>query len=272
MSRYWCEVSPPKGGYAKAKENLFDFLETEDFPTTYSEINKPIGNISEVPNNEHSSISIIPIDTISAAIAKHKENPSARICILNFADYKFPGGTFIVQDIPPAQEEAICYCSNLYQEISKYQTSWYTSHQKTLNKGLYTNESILSKNISVVASAPGILFSREECFQIDVLTCAAPNLNYLSRNGQKNCTEAIAAQKDRVRYIMELLCGEQYDAIILGAFGCGVFHCNPDIISTAFAEFLKEHRHQMGEVIFAIPDEKSANFISFVKNFKQILL
>ena len=107
MSRYWCEVSSPKEGYEKAKENLFDFLESENFPTTYSEINKPIGNISEVPNNEHSSVSIIPIDTISAAIAKHKENPSARICILNFADYKFPGGTFIVQDIPPAQDEAI---------------------------------------------------------------------------------------------------------------------------------------------------------------------
>ena len=75
MSRYWCEVSSPKEGYEKAKENLFDFLESENFPATYSEINKPIGNISEVPNNEHSSISIIPIDTISAAIAKHKENP-----------------------------------------------------------------------------------------------------------------------------------------------------------------------------------------------------
>ena len=135
---------------------------------------------------------------------------------------------------------------------------------------MYTNESILSKNISVVASAPGILFSREECFQIDVLTCAAPNLNYLSRNGQNNCAEAIAAQKDRVRYVMELLCGEQYDAVILGAFGCGVFHCNPEIISKAFIEFLKENRSKMKDTVFAIPDENSTNFKIFVKNFSAV--
>ena len=270
MSRYWCEVSIPAGGYAKTKENLFDFLESENFPATYSEINKTIKDISEISDNEYSPISIIPIDTISAAIAKHKENPSARICILNFADYKFPGGTFIVQDIPPAQEEAICYCTNLYQEISKYLESWYTPHQKALNKGLYANESILSKNISVVASAPGVLLPKKECFQIDVLTCAAPNLNYLSRNGQRNCPEAIEAQKDRVRYVMELLCGEQYDAVILGAFGCGVFHCNPEIISKAFIEFLKENRSKMKDTVFAIPDENSTNFKIFVKNFSAV--
>ena len=270
MSRHWCEVSTPKGGYIKAKENLFGFLESENFPATYSEVNKTIGDISEIPNNEYAPISIIPIDTISAAIAKHKEDSSARICVLNFADYKFPGGTFIVQDIPPAQEEAICYCTNLYQEISKYLASWYKPHQKTLNKGLYANESILSKNISVVASAPGILLPKEECFQIDVLTCAAPNLNYLSRNGQKNCSEAIEAQKDRVRYVMELLCGEQYDAVILGAFGCGVFHCNPEIISKAFIDFLKENRYKMKDTVFAIPDENSTNFKVFVKNFSAV--
>lgn len=270
MSRYWCEVSVPAEEYAKVKENLFGFLESENFPATYSEINKAIKDISEVPDNEYSPISIIPIDTISAAIAKHKENPSAKICILNFADYKFPGGTFIVQDIPPAQEEAICYCTNLYQEISKYLTSWYTPHQKALNKGLYANESILSKNISVVASAPGVLFPKEDCFQIDVLTCAAPNLNYLSRNGQRNCTEAVEAQKDRVKYVMELLCGEQYDAVILGAFGCGVFHCNPEIISKAFIEFLKENRNKMKDTVFAIPDENSTNFKIFVKNFSAV--
>ena len=270
MSRHWCEVSTPTEGYVKAKENLFNFLESENFPATYSEVNKTIGDISEIPNNEYAPISIIPIDTISAAIAKHKEDSLARICILNFADYKFPGGTFIVQDIPPAQEEAICYCTNLYQEISKYLASWYKPHQKTLNKGLYANESILSKNISVVASAPGILLPKEECFQIDVLTCAAPNLNYLSRNGQKNCSEAIEAQKDRARYVMELLCGEQYDAVILGAFGCGVFHCNPEIISNAFVDFLKENRYKMKDTVFGIPDENSTNFKVFVKNFSAV--
>ena len=45
MSRYWCEVSIPAGGYAKTKENLFDFLESEDFPATYSEINKTIEDV-----------------------------------------------------------------------------------------------------------------------------------------------------------------------------------------------------------------------------------
>lgn len=270
MKKY-CAIKVPTD-IPKARTDLFARLEELNLFPTQSVCNPAIKNLDNVPIMKgHHSIRIIPTDTISAVIEYHSTAPQDKICLLNFADYKCPGGTFIVRDIPPAQEEAICYCTNLYQEISKYSASWYAPHQKALNKGLYANESILSKNISVVASAPGVLLPKEECFQIDVLTCAAPNLNYLSRNGQKNCSEAIEAQKDRVRYVMELLCGEQYDAVILGAFGCGVFHCNPDIISTAFAEFLKQHRQQMGEVIFAIPNETSVNFTSFVKNFNQTL-
>ena len=63
----------------RTKENLFDFLETEDFPATYSEVNKTIKDISEVPDNEYSPISIIPIDTISAAIKPFFDNPELQI-------------------------------------------------------------------------------------------------------------------------------------------------------------------------------------------------
>lgn len=265
MSRHWSEVATPAEGFIQAKKNLFDFLDKEDFPKTYSEVNKAIKDIAEIPDKENSRIVVTALDTIGAAIAEYTS--SDKICILNFADYKFPGGTFIVQNIPPAQEEAICYCTNLYPELSKFSSTWYKPHRDSLNRGLYSNESILSKNISVVASAPGVLLPKEECFQIDVLTCAAPNLNYLSRFGQRNSPDAIKAQQDRVQYVMNLLCAEEYDSIILGAFGCGVFHCNPEIISQAFVDFLKVNRKKMNHVVFAIPDQTSLNFKTFVKNF-----
>ena len=187
---------------------------------------------------------IIPMEGHENAFFLSMQNRRITVRSVEKLVKKYASNVTSVKKITPHKLRST-FGTNLYQEISKYLESWYTPHQKTLNKGLYTNESILSKNISVVASAPGKLLPKEECFQIDVLTCAAPNLNYLSRNGQRNCPEAIEAQKDRVRYVMELLCGEQYDAVILGAFGCGVFHCNPEIISKAFIEFLKENRSKM---------------------------
>ena len=269
MNKY-CAVKTPTD-IQKARTDLFAKLEQLNLFPTQSVCNPTIKNLDNVPITKgHHSIRIIPTDTISAAIEYHQTAPQHKICLLNFASYKTPGGIFIHCTKPPAQEEALCFCSNLYQELVKQENIWYKKHL-ALNRGLYANESILSKDISIVAAAPGDFLSQDEIFMVDVLSCAAPNLSYLTKLGQKNCAEAIAAQKDRVNYVMNILCSEQYDAIILGAFGCGVFHCNPNIISTAFAEFLKEHRHQMGEVIFAIPDETSSNFISFVKNFKQIL-
>lgn len=269
MSKY-CAIKVPTD-IPKARTDLFARLEELNLFPTQSVCNPAIKNLDNVPiMNGHHSIRIIPTDTISAAIEYHKSAPQDKICLLNFASYKTPGGLFSHCTKPPAQEEAICFCSNLYQELVKQVPNWYNKHT-VLNKGLYANESILSKDISIVAAAPGDFLPQDEVFMVDVLTCPAPNLGYLTRLGQKNSEEAIAAQKDRVNYVMNILCGEQYDAVILGAFGCGVFHCNPNIISTAFAEFLKQHRHQMGEVIFAIPNETSVNFTSFVKNFKQTL-
>ena len=268
MNKY-CAVKTPTD-IQKARTDLFAKLEQLNLFPTQSVCNPTIKNLDNVPITKgHHSIRIIPTDTISAAIEHHQTAPQHKICLLNFASYKTPGGSFIYCTKPPAQEEALCFCSNLYQELAKQENIWYKKHL-ALNRGLYANESILSKDISIVAAAPGDFLSQDEIFMVDVLSCAAPNLSYLTRRGQKNSDEAIAAQKDRVRYVMELLCGEQYDAVILGAFGCGVFHCNPEIISKAFIEFLKENRSKMKDIIFAIPDENSTNFKIFVKNFSAV--
>ena len=68
------------------------------------------------------------------------------VCVLNFADYKTPGGGFITGNY--AQEESLCHASNLYLSLID-NIDWYDKHKYTLNYGLYTDDYILSKNICV---------------------------------------------------------------------------------------------------------------------------
>ena len=50
--------------------------------------------------------------TLEAALRQHKQNPSNKIAILNFASATNPGGGVV--NGSSAQEESICRCTNLY--------------------------------------------------------------------------------------------------------------------------------------------------------------
>lgn len=213
-------------------------------------------------------IEVIPLDTISAAIAEHKKNPTGKICILNFASYKNPGGGFMNGSL--AQEEAICYCTNLYPNLAKNWV-WYETHKRTLNRGAYSDECLVSHNVSVVAAEPGRLLPVEERFEIDVITCAAPNWNSAIRYSSDD-TELLdklfKAAFDRVKYVMKVLAEYNYDTVILGAFGCGVFKNDPRIIAEAFDYSLRELLPgKFSRVVFAIPDRSSSNYRTFAKQF-----
>ncbi len=239
------------------RKELFNYImDLELIPPT-SDINDDIIHVASTS----SKIELIATDTITATIQAHKNNPNSRIAILNFASYKNPGGGFMNNMY--AQEEAICYCTNLFYELVNY-SDWY---KHPLNNGLYDNKSILSHNIAVVASERGNLLPPDEVFYIDVLTCAAPNLSSVLtyRPSLKEVAENIS--RDRVAYVMDIFANNHYDTIILGAFGCGVFKNDPNVIASAFKTYINNNSDKFKNIIFAIPDKTSKNY----QTFKNIL-
>ena len=109
--------------------------------------------LSEFENN----IIVEPLDTVSAI---QKWSQVGRVCALNMASYKRPGGG--VENGARAQEECLFRCSNLFDVVSKdfYPLGDYEC--------LYTQRSLFFKDKDYIQIEP---------IQCDVITLAAINLN-----------------------------------------------------------------------------------------------
>ena len=71
---------------------------------------------------------------------------------------------------------------------------------------------------------------------------------------------------ERCIFVLEVAKINNAQNLILGAFGCGVFGCNPKIVSEIFANLLcEDYEGTFKEVRFAIP--KGINYDVFKETF-----
>ncbi len=173
-----------------------------------------------------------------------------KVCILNFASACNPGGG--VANGAHAQEEGLCRISTLYSclNINQNWDKFYQPHRH-LNS-LYNSEIIYTPGVTVFKSDTEnpVMLDRREWFHIDVITCAAPNiLGYEGKINSVDIQKIFEKCFERV-----VLTAEQYgcEVLILGAFGCGAFGNNPNIVAAAACKIMKEYRHCFNMVEFAI--------------------
>lgn len=202
--------------------------------------------------NDVTSTKVMELDSVSAALYTASITDK-KICILNFASYKHPGGKFI--DGSSAQEESLCHASNLYNILSSFDSTYYEENRKNLNRGLYTDRAIYTPNVQ--------FFSADEKHigQFDVITCAAPNYSVSKNYGSFTKDENLRCLRSRIRFILSIMSENNVDTAILGAFGCGVFKQDPYEVATIFKEELKVI--PIKNVIFAIPG--GSNLVAFLE-------
>ena len=177
-----------------------------------------------VPGKQALDASFMMNDTVSALFEQPED---CHVVLLNFASYKFPGGQFM--NGSSAQEESLCHSSFLF------------------NRGLYKNRAILSPNVRFFKDGKERL--------ADVLTCAAPNRSII-RYGRFEEEDNSSALYSRIDFISKVLRQKGYapDAIILGAFGCGVFAQNAEDVAGLFrtSQFPASAR-----IVYAVPDNRN---------------
>lgn len=249
----------------KLRSELFAGIQVAQLPEYTSVADAPVSGT--IPRNRcKTSIQIIPGGTIPVCVALHTANPAEKLGVLNFASYKNPGGGFMKSAM--AQEEALCYCTNLYPALAA-ETGYYKAHNESgYNQGLYTDSSLLTKNITVMARDVDEYLLKSQRFTIDVLTCAAPNLFYLTRQNKHHSDLVKNTIRNRIVYILkEFALNTDADTIVLGAFGCGAFKNDPVVVAEAFKSVLEnEFLGVFPNVIFAIP---SGSFDSrYAKNYQ----
>ena len=190
--------------------------------------------LKEVGNPEQ-----VVINKDSVTVLKEVRNNFTKVCLLNFASYKYPGGGFM--NGSRAQEEAICHDSILYEVLSAPElANYYKWNNEHKNRSLYLDRAIYS---------PNVLFEKDgEKFFADVITCAAPNIGTAIRYGMSNSEENLKIVEERMAFIAKILEENHVDCLVGGAWGCGVFGQLPEEIAelykkTNYGKTLKEIVH-----------------------------
>ena len=186
-----------------------------------------------------------------------------RVCVLNFASATNPGGGVIHGS--SAQEEAICRCSTLYPCLNTKEmwNKFYGPHRKAENP-LYNHDCIFTPSVKVFKSDinfPEVL-QEDKWWDVDVITCAAPNLRNIPSNrmnpnaGSKKADityEGLRAlHTARIQRIFEVAMENKAEVLILGAFGCGAFCNPPELVAEVFAKLTERYREDFDVIEYAV--------------------
>lgn len=196
----------------------------------------------------HGNVNVIESTTVQCA--RDLFRPSAKIAVLNFANPHEPGGG--VRRGAMAQEECLCRCSDLYNILAQpyFQKHYYEYHY-VHSDNFFSDRLIYAPGVTFFKTDDPVPQLLENPFLVDVITCAAP---YLSGYPGKTQEELLEIYTSRIRNILEVAMANDVDDLILGAFGCGAFRNNPELMAKAFSQLLIHEGYAcfFEKVVFAI--------------------
>jgi len=221
--------------------------------------------LSIVSRSDHPSSpthnSVLQISTIDAARLlddMYHNNPSEShnvTGVLNFASATKPGGKFL--DGLDGQEQAIARGSTLYPTLLTSEAQkFYKSHGAQNHGGYYSHGMVYSPKVTIFRDDDSCWTPK---FEIDVLSCAAVNVNMvLSSAANKSATLVIIEKemKERMGRILYLFEHAGVRNIILGAFGTGFLNNDVATVARIWAQLLvvpsARFKKSFDRVIFAV--------------------
>lgn len=262
-TRQFIRENPALAQKAEEARQATEFYPVEEYP----QISAQPGRAGTIRVTKHK--------TFEAATAIHQSHPEWRIAVLNFASATTPGGG--VTKGSSAQEESLCRCSTLYPALTS-NALWdaYYSVNRAARNPLYTNALIYTPGVVICKTDDQFpeRLEQPDWVEVDVITCAAPNLRQRPGN-QYNLDqsapvvvspeELLALHKSRARHILTVAASKGVDAIVLGAFGCGAFQNDPTVVAEAYKDVLEEMKGYFSLIEFAIycRPRETANYDAF---------
>ncbi|KAK8847850.1 hypothetical protein M9Y10_018885 [Tritrichomonas musculus] len=213
--------------------------------------------------NRFQHIFVNDFSSIQTAIDLHHRQYK-HIYLLNFADSLKPGGGYL--NGRGAQEESLCRQTLLYPTIRDNQI--YEENKRYGRKG--SNNMIYSADVLVIRDNSYKLINENERFTVDIISSAAVD-------NRERIPDAESLMEDRIRKIVMLAALESTrendggkNALVLGAFGCGVFNNDPNVIANIFAKILhgENLKQYFNCIVFPIYKDHS----NLIQIFKKALL
>lgn len=250
---------------AKAKKKT-SFYHDDDYPSFDG--NKTV----------HTVLTVTGDKSYQAAMRLSKEMPGSKIAVMNFANAFHPGGG--VEKGSSAQEEGLCRTSTLYPLINRksLRDTYYkhnNEHKNRYDNGKATDALIYTEGVVICKTDETFpkRMPKEAWVTVDVITIAAPDLRTktnihapLVGNGTyMNDAELFGYHVKRAIHMLTVAAAKGADTLVLGAFGCGAFENNPEVVARAYKVALQEFPKVFKRIEFAVycPPTGSRNYDVF---------
>lgn len=181
---------------------------------------------------------------------------------LNFAAATNPGGGFLTG--ARAQEEYLCRSSSLYLAIKD--SPMYAYHRREGHKR-YSDAMIYSPDVPVFRDDAHRLLPKP--YLASFITSAAPLTKHLHPEELVHIPDIL---RHRIRKILTVAQVHGHDSLVLGAWGCGAFGNDGNLVAQLFHQALEtDFKGAFKEVTFAIVDTSpEQRFIGpFAKRFQK---
>ena len=239
--------------------------------TIYYENDYPTFDSSKSRKN---AITISGDRSFQAAMRLRREYPDAKIAVMNFANAFHAGGG--VTKGSSAQEESLCRTSTLYPLIYRrtLRDTFY-KHHKDLNTPKASDSLIYTEGVIICKTDDDLpkRMPQEHWVSIDVITIAAPDLRTKSnphaplvgKGAFMNNAELFGYHVKRAIHMLTCAAAQNADILVLGAFGCGAFENDPNVVARAYRIALEEFPRVFERIEFAIycPAGKNENYEAF---------
>lgn len=260
-----CYLSP-EGKLVKIDRQLASCMAGTAYyePDALSAIERDV--LSGTPQFSNTEFMVMNETTLVGSERIGRSDKCAKIGVLNFASAKNAGGGFIKG--AQAQEESLARSSALYKSLLKC-PKYYEYHRS--NKSLlYSDRLIYSPGCSVFRRDDGTLL--EEPYLVDFITSCAPNAGQILRQESESAGKIRETLYGRGAKLLALAVNKGCDALVLGAWGCGVFRNDPSMVAQMFADLLLPNGKFAGRfksVLFSVLDssEDGRIFAEFDSRF-----
>ena len=183
------------------------------------------------------------------------DEKESRVCVLNFASARKPGGGFLGG--AKAQEEDLARGSALYACLEP-QRAYYDANRKH-GSTLYTDHVIYSPDVPFFRDDRGSLVAPPA--MLSVITAPAPNAGAIDESERAQLKPTL---ERRAGIVLEIAAKHGHRVLVLGAWGCGVFRNDARHVAETFRAHLDtRYGGAFDRVVFAVWDRAGLTLATF---------
>jgi uncharacterized protein (TIGR02452 family) len=250
-----------RGGY-RSSDRQVELGPAIDAAKRGTVLYRPEAELASVVGDRATRIEVTRESTLAAARRLGGDvGLEGQVVALNFASARNPGGGFLSG--AQAQEESLARSSALYACIA--QSELYGVHRAS-NDAMYTHHLIYSPAVPVFRDDDGGLLA--EPWRSAFITAPAPNAGVVLERAPGRAVELAATLRERARRVLAIAAKHGHQALVLGAWGCGVFQNDPQQVATTFRELCEgPFRGAFDRVVFAVLDREGGTTL---RSFREV--